>query len=357
MKKIILFLYLTLITLFSFGYTLVGCKANQEEQEEPELTQISVAGYFELTSPIRYSSTTAVTKWEFDFYDDGIVKQYLVGVNNGNIITQTLYGKYVCYEEIDGLFVLWEGGSYPDDVKAFKYDGLTINNGIATFKLCACNDRGEFSGKAVRVEYETEFGGEIVGESIQYLKKGDSCSSVTAKPNKRYEFSGWSDGVMSPTRQDTELTEDFSVCALFTPIPPVDYGDFTSFVYYYGQDILDNYTEYYGEYYTYTFRVYSGEEILAAFNQPECKWELGGITPYLQIETVKIISALVVESLPTKSNPDNTAYSSFFAFNIKTNDKYSYYQLDCHDNFGSLIESNTLSHYENSSIYYLKANS
>lgn len=46
--------------------------------------------------------------------------------------------------------------------------------------------------------------GRIEGEAVQRVKRGDSGVEVTAVPNEGYFFSGWSDGLKTPTRVDSK---------------------------------------------------------------------------------------------------------------------------------------------------------
>ena len=57
--------------------------------------------------------------------------------------------------------------------------------------------------------------GTIDGVSPQTVKHGSDGSPVTAVPAEHYHFTGWSDGVKSAGRTDTNVTADLSLTANF----------------------------------------------------------------------------------------------------------------------------------------------
>ena len=87
-----------------------------------------------------------------------------------------------------------------------------------------------WEGKVAEVYYETTTGGRVSTASgyflfvfghngnTQYVLHGDDALSVTAIPLKGYEFVGWSDGVKTATRHDTNITSDLHVYAIFKNI-------------------------------------------------------------------------------------------------------------------------------------------
>ncbi len=84
--------------------------------------------------------------------------------------------------------------------------------------------------------YTTGTGGTITGTATQTVSSGANGSAVTATPNSGYHFVGWSDGVTTATRTDSNVTGNITVTANFakdtntsspadsvvTPIPVVD---------------------------------------------------------------------------------------------------------------------------------------
>ncbi len=64
--------------------------------------------------------------------------------------------------------------------------------------------------------YTAGAGGTITGASIQGVPAGEDGTEVTAVPNAGCSFVRWSDGVMTATRKDTNVTSDLSVTAEFS---------------------------------------------------------------------------------------------------------------------------------------------
>lgn len=348
MKKVFKFSLFVFILLF-FGFTTFGCTSTvQEEQSEPELTKISVAGHFVLASSVNYPQYPymKVTSWEYDFFNDGTVAQNMTVINTitNNISRSSTEGNYACYEEIDGLFVLWNGDKYPDDVKAYKYDGPTIYNGVATFELFSYNSLGEFAGKALSVEYSAETGGKVEGKRSQYLKKGESCSAVTAVPDYGYEFSHWSDGLTTATRQDTEIKKNLSVNAVFTALPST-HGVFSNFIYYYANKDLDTCKELYGEYYNCSFEVFDIEKMKLFFEQDtENNW---------QIYYENIESALFFKLESISSTPSDTKETHYIFYALKLKYASSDYKISYNDSTGSLYEIELTPYKHEHTIFYL----
>ena len=65
------------------------------------------------------------------------------------------------------------------------------------------------------VEYYPELGGTIDGATRQTVPRGTDAASVTAVPSTGYHFAGWSDGVTTATRNDTNVIADIEVGAMF----------------------------------------------------------------------------------------------------------------------------------------------
>lgn len=73
----------------------------------------------------------------------------------------------------------------------------------------------EFEKITYTVQYLAGEGGAITGNVKQQVKYGESAEEVTAVPNDGYKFIGWSDGVTTATRQDTNVTSEITVTAEF----------------------------------------------------------------------------------------------------------------------------------------------
>jgi uncharacterized repeat protein (TIGR02543 family) len=71
--------------------------------------------------------------------------------------------------------------------------------------------------------YTAGLNGSVVGISPQGVDHGASGTAVTAAPDPGYDFVDWSDGVLTATRQDTNVTADITVTANFIAEPPAEY--------------------------------------------------------------------------------------------------------------------------------------
>ena len=74
--------------------------------------------------------------------------------------------------------------------------------------------RGHYSNPFTLI-YTAEMGGAIVGASSQIVDAGNSGAPVTAVANANYRFIGWSDGVATATRTDTNVGGNITVTANF----------------------------------------------------------------------------------------------------------------------------------------------
>ena len=101
-------------------------------------------------------------------------------------------------------FIKWSDG---------VLDATRFENNISTnLSFTALFSENE---KVFTVQYMTEEGGSISGLSQQYILQNGSASSVTAVPNIGYKFTGWSDGIKTPSRTDSDITADLEVMAQF----------------------------------------------------------------------------------------------------------------------------------------------
>lgn len=89
-----------------------------------------------------------------------------------------------------------------------------------------------WEGKVAEVYYQSTEGGTIhsvdnrfiyvfghdVNGHTQYVLYGDDARSVYAQPSKGYKFVGWSDGVKTATRQDTNIIGNLHIYAIFSPL-------------------------------------------------------------------------------------------------------------------------------------------
>lgn len=87
---------------------------------------------------------------------------------------------------------------------------------IAMF--AGCSDRDIIPPeKHVYITYNILGRGTITGKMHQSVLPGEDGTEVTAVADDGYVFDGWSDGVESPTRQETNVEENIYVVARFVP--------------------------------------------------------------------------------------------------------------------------------------------
>ena len=67
----------------------------------------------------------------------------------------------------------------------------------------------------LNVIYEAGAGGEIFGEASQMLMRHDSTTPVVAVAKDGYRFYMWTDGCKTPSRFDTDITDDITFTARF----------------------------------------------------------------------------------------------------------------------------------------------
>ena len=92
------------------------------------------------------------------------------------------------------------------------------DNELAAMLETARNSIGSGSYQPVAdytLSYDAGPGGTITGVSSQTVSAGSSGSPVIAVPDANYTFSSWSDGVMTASRTDTDVTDNISVTANF----------------------------------------------------------------------------------------------------------------------------------------------
>lgn len=82
--------------------------------------------------------------------------------------------------------------------------------------ICACK------AKEITVNYLAGEGGVVFGELSQTITVGDSCTQVYALADSGYRFVGWSDGLTSQQRIDTNIEESKTITALFEKIEYVN---------------------------------------------------------------------------------------------------------------------------------------
>ena len=122
---------------------------------------------------------------------------------------------------MEGMYFYFEGENvitiaYNDLGSAtYPFDGAKIDLPNCSLYLFEANSNGELQGNFHTITYNTTSGGSIRGATIQYVGHGGSTRPVSAIPDSGYEFAGWSDGVSSADRQETNVTSSKTITAQF----------------------------------------------------------------------------------------------------------------------------------------------
>jgi trimeric autotransporter adhesin len=83
------------------------------------------------------------------------------------------------------------------------------------FTVTGAGSGGTGGGTTYTLSYSAGANGTISGNTRQTVATGGSGTQVTAVPNTGYQFVSWSDGVMTASRTDTNVTRNISVTASF----------------------------------------------------------------------------------------------------------------------------------------------
>jgi len=102
-----------------------------------------------------------------------------------------------------------------------------LQNGVSySFTVAAVNSAGtsEYSTSSntvlsvydiFDVNYIVSENGTLSGSSTQSVAYGSSTTAVTATPNAGYRFLKWSDDITTPTRTDSNITQNATITAMF----------------------------------------------------------------------------------------------------------------------------------------------
>ena len=154
---------------------------------------------------------------------------------------------YVAFEPIEYICTYYAATGGTVNGFVYRCDSIaTVLTGYATAEILAVPDTGYvFTGwsdgrtdnprvdiidpdnpqtvtvtarfaRGYTLTYTAGAGGTITGASIQGVPAGEDGTEVTAVPNAGCSFVRWSDGVMTATRKDTNITSDLSVTAEFS---------------------------------------------------------------------------------------------------------------------------------------------
>lgn len=124
----------------------------------------------------------------------GTTPQLVIPGGNGSIITAVANTGYHFTSWSDGLLTATR-----TDTNVTTDATLTASFAIDTHTLT----------------YTAGANGSLTGTSLQTIDYGSNGASVTAVANAGYHFVNWSDGLLTDTRTDTNITADASVSASF----------------------------------------------------------------------------------------------------------------------------------------------
>ncbi|MGD8192157.1 beta strand repeat-containing protein [Brevibacillus ginsengisoli] len=94
-------------------------------------------------------------------------------------------------------------------------DGVTTASRTDKDVTSDLNVTAKFAINEHTLDYVAGANGTITGTASQTVNHGESGTEVTATPNTGYHFEGWSDGVTTASRKDSNVTANLSVTANF----------------------------------------------------------------------------------------------------------------------------------------------
>lgn len=186
------------------GYVFAGWSdgvKTMSRREEKVMKDITLTAYFVKEVTVTYEAV-------------------LGGSIQGETVQKTgvgLYGSEVtAIPDIGYVFAGWSDGW---KLATRKDVGLTDVTYVAYFA----------EAQKYIVSYEAGEGGKIQGISYQQVYEGQTADSVTAVADIGYVFLSWSDGVMTETRTDENITANKVIKAVFLKVADtvvtIDYGD------------------------------------------------------------------------------------------------------------------------------------
>jgi uncharacterized repeat protein (TIGR02543 family) len=101
-----------------------------------------------------------------------------------------------------GKEIIWDiAADYPNEYLSNARLRITAEDGVVPV--------------VYTLSYAAGTGGSVSGNTPQLVISGDDGTPVTAVPNLGYAFTGWSDGVLTATRTDVNVTANLTVTANF----------------------------------------------------------------------------------------------------------------------------------------------
>ena len=209
MKKSRLALVILCIALLA---VCLGAAACTEDDGD---TYVRLAGKFVFLDEPTYdlSSGLILQSQTMELFTDYTLKTTIEYFNTltSRFENTTMEGMYFYFEGENVITIAYNdlgSATYP-------FDGAKIDLPNWSLYLFEANSNGELQGNFHTITYNTTSGGSIRGATIQYVGHGGSTRPVSAIPDSGYEFAGWSDGVSSADRQETNITSSKTITAQF----------------------------------------------------------------------------------------------------------------------------------------------
>jgi len=124
-------------------------------------------------------------------------------------------GQYVAGEVISLSGATPDTGAQISSWTGTSNNASTANINSLTMPASAHDAHVNYSQIAYTLTYNAGIGGSITGIKVQTVNHGEDGSLVTATPDIGYHFESWSDGVLTATRTDKNITSNVEVAANF----------------------------------------------------------------------------------------------------------------------------------------------
>ncbi len=151
-------------------------------------------------------------------YAQWAIKTYTITASAGANGTIAPSGAVTVNQGVSQAFTITPASGYQvDDVKV---DGNSVG-AVTSYTFTNVQDNHTIAAtfKAISTSrtltYTAGPNGSITGQKVQTVNHGGSGAAVTAVANPGYHFVKWSDGLLTPSRTDTNVQADLSVTAWF----------------------------------------------------------------------------------------------------------------------------------------------